>query len=494
MIKLNHIFFQYESGTQNSGLHDISLHIKKGEVVLLCGASGCGKTTLTRLINGLIPHYYEGRLSGEIRINGTDTTTTPLYETAKHVGSVFQNPRSQFFCVDTNSELAFGCENQGLPQGEILNRITHTVSRLHIENLMERSIFKLSGGEKQKIACGCVHTASPEVIVLDEPSSNLDVQATRELANIIAQWKRAGKTIVIAEHRLSYLRNIADRMILMQDGRIKQEFTLTEAKRMPAADLAGLGLRPLSLDGLCIPSKAPRNKAEQITLAGFHFSYPGNHAALELGTFSIPKRRIVAVIGQNGAGKTTFARCLCGLNKRFEGTMQLEGNTYKHKQCLKNAYMVMQDVNHQLFTESVLDEVLLSMNEENTQQAEVILSQLNLLDKKERHPMSLSGGEKQRVAIAGAIASEREIIVFDEPTSGLDLRHMEQVSACLKQLNTLGKTLVIISHDLELILKTCDYVLHLENGKIKNAYELNQTGTKLLLDFFGCLQPWAKIS
>lgn len=484
MIELNHVSFRYESGTHNGGLQNVSLHVKKGEVVLLCGESGCGKTTLTRLINGLIPHYYEGRLSGEILINGMDAGKMPLYETAKYVGSVFQNPRSQFFCVDTGSELAFGCENQGLPADEILKRIDRTISHLRMDDLMKRSIFKLSGGEKQKIACGCVHTASPDIIVLDEPSSNLDAQATRDLAHIVAHWKNEGKTVVIAEHRLYYLRDIADRMIFMRDGRIEKEFTMAEAKRLKSSEMSGMGLRPLSLESPAVPGETGNKAADQIELSDFHYNYKGGMQALKLPSLSVPKGQIVAVIGKNGAGKSTFARCLCGLNKRFDGKVWMCGKAYRRKQCLKSAYMVMQDVNHQLFTESVLDEVLLSMEEENTEKAETILDGLNLLDMKELHPMSLSGGQKQRVAIAGAIASGREIIVFDEPTSGLDLRHMEQVSASLKQLKAMGKTLIIISHDVELIMKTCDYVLHFESGTVKNAYCLNHKGIELLTGFF----------
>ena len=164
MIKLNHVTFRYDGGIQDHGLTDVSLTVHQGEVVLLCGESGCGKTTLTRLINGLIPHYYSGSLSGDVRVCDKDVCATPLYETAKFVGSVFQNPRSQFYCMDTNSELAFACENQGLSTDEINRRIQRTISHLHLRNLMHRNIFKLSGGEKQKIACGCVHTASPDEI------------------------------------------------------------------------------------------------------------------------------------------------------------------------------------------------------------------------------------------------------------------------------------------------------------------------------------------
>jgi energy-coupling factor transport system ATP-binding protein len=484
MIQLNHVSFQYDSGEQRGALRDICLDIKKGEVVVLCGESGCGKTTLTRLINGLIPHYYEGSLSGEVLVDGKDTGKIPLYETAKYVGSVFQNPRSQFFCVDTDSELAFGCENQGMPENEISERIDRTVSHLRTQNLMKRSIFQLSGGEKQKIACGCVHTASPDVIVLDEPSSNLDMQATADLAHIIAHWKSEGKTVVIAEHRLYYLREIADRLVFMRDGRIEQDLPMSHAKNFLPRDLSKMGLRALTLDHLTAQPCTDRKAEERIELSNFRFSYKKCRPALNIDNLSIPKGQIIAVIGQNGAGKSTFARCLCGLNKGCDGQICVSGQTYSKKHCLKKAYMVMQDVNHQLFTESVLEEVLLSMEEENTEKAEAILHSLNLLAMKDLHPMSLSGGEKQRVAIGGAIASERDIIIFDEPTSGLDLRHMEQVSECLKKLKAMGKTLIIISHDLELILKTCDYAMHVENGKVKNAYPLVHDGIERMKGFF----------
>ena len=525
MVKMKNVSFQYESAIDNAGIYDINLEIGKGEVVIICGESGCGKTTLTRLINGLVPHYFDGKLSGEVLIDGKEAIKIPLYETAKRVGSVFQNPRSQFFSVDTNSELAFACENQGLPVKEIDGRIEKTVKQLQIDNLMGRSIFELSGGEKQKIACGSVYTADTDIVALDEPSSNLDAKATADLAQIIAHWKRAGKTIIIAEHRLYYLNGIADRMIFMREGKIEQEFDLSDEKSLARMDLSRLGLRTFSLETL-VPEKilgkvsvndsetskrdqgigeirandnngngvdgndqtvseiAPNKSVDKgMELRDFHFKYKSGQHALDINSLELPRGQIIAVIGENGAGKSTFARCLCGLPKRFKGKVRLGKQSYQKKRLLQGAYMVMQDVNHQLFTESVLDEVMLSMKLDDEQAAEKILEHLNLLAMKDRHPMSLSGGQKQRVAIASALASEREVIIFDEPTSGLDLKHMKQVSKLLRELKEVGKTIFIISHDMELILRTCNHVLYIENGRVKEEYGL-QGNEKKLSTFF----------
>ena len=203
MIEFSNINFRYAGGTEAGGLVNINLIIPDGQVILLCGQSGCGKTTLTRLVNGLIPNYYEGKLSGEVLLDGKNISSLPLYETAKYVGSVFQNPRTQFFTVDSTSELAFGCENQGLPKKEeIIQRVKSTAKQFDMDNLLGKNIFSLSGGEKQKIACASVSASNPSIIVLDEPSSNLDMSATKDLRRMIQIWKQQGKTVIIAEHRL----------------------------------------------------------------------------------------------------------------------------------------------------------------------------------------------------------------------------------------------------------------------------------------------------
>lgn len=486
MIEFQNVTFTYHSTERESGVYNLNLTIPDGQVVLLCGESGCGKTTLTRLINGLTPEYYEGKLDGVVLVNGKDTVKTPLYELSKAVGSVFQNPRSQFFNVDTTGEIAFGCENIGLPKEEIYRRIGQVTGELKIQKLLDRSLFALSGGEKQKIACASVSAMEPDIFVLDEPSSNLDVATIADLKQVVAKWRAMGKTVIVAEHRLYYLMDIADRVIYLKNGRIEQDMSAAAFGRLGVEQLQAMGLRSLHPANF---SKIPAVSlgSSSIEIRNFLFSY-GKMEAMNIPQLSVPQGAIVGILGDNGAGKTTFAKCLCGLEKSAKGTLQIRQEALGAKQRIKKCYMVMQDVNHQLFTESVSDEILLSMQGEDEQadkkQTEEILKSLNLLEYQELHPMSLSGGQKQRVAIGSAIASDKEILVFDEPTSGLDYHHMLEVAGNLQRLSDMGKTLFIITHDPELIAKCCNYFVFIEHGKTVWSGGWTDGNKKRIADFF----------
>ncbi len=485
MLEFNNVSFSYDAASTSGQISNITLTIPEGQVVLICGESGCGKTTLTRLINGLIPNYYEGDLLGSVRVHGDKISEKALYEIAPVVGSVFQNPRSQFFAVDTNSELAFGCENLGWPEEKITARMKEVVADFHIQFLMNRSIFALSGGEKQKIACASAAMMNPEILVLDEPSSNLDLKSIHELGKVIRLWKDQGKTIIIAEHRLSYLMDLVDRVLYMRDGEITDDMSIQEFKKLSREEIARMGLRSRLPIDFKQHYKTASLSDEQITMSNFYFSY-GNQPALQIDSVSVPKGSVIGIVGSNGAGKTTLARCLCGLEKKSSGEIHMDGKSYSSKKRLNLCYMVMQNPSHQLFTEAVLDEVMLSMdgNEDDQVTAEQILMDLNIETLKQRHPMSLSGGQQQRVAIASAVASGREIMVFDEPTSGLDFRHMEEVAAVLEKLQQMGKTLFIITHDPELIQRCCDYFLFVENGKVKWSEHWNEHSESELAAFF----------
>ena len=483
MIKIDHISFSYGEENENTGgVRDIDLNIEDGQFVVLCGESGCGKTTITRLINGLIPHYYEGQMAGEVWVNGEKVSEQPLYDTAAVVGSVFQNPRSQFFNVDTTSEITFGCENLGQPEKDIRERFAKTVRDFRLEKLMDRNIFHLSGGEKQKIACAGVSIMEPDVLVMDEPSSNLDAASILDLRKILAFWKSQGKTIIVSEHRLYYLRGLADRFIYLAEGQVSRDYSAAEFEQLTEQQRSNMGLRTFALERL-LPPVLPQQEKTALALHNFRFAYKNEPETLHIMDCEIPTNRIVGIIGNNGAGKSTFSRCFCGLEKRC-GEIVWNGRKYRPKDRLSTCYMVMQEVNHQLFTESVLDEVLISMEEENQERAEEILNRLDLLAFKDRHPMSLSGGQKQRVAIASAIASKRSILFFDEPTSGLDYKHMKEVANVLRQVRNTGITVYVITHDLELILDCCTDIVHFENGSIIDQFQMDEAGLEKIRNYF----------
>lgn len=483
MIKIDHISFSYGEENENTGgVRDIDLNIEDGQFVVLCGESGCGKTTITRLINGLIPHYYEGQMAGEVWVNGEKVSEQPLYDTAAVVGSVFQNPRSQFFNVDTTSEITFGCENLGQPEKDIRERFAKTVRDFRLEKLMDRNIFHLSGGEKQKIACAGVSIMEPDVLVMDEPSSNLDAASILDLRKILAFWKSQGKTIIVSEHRLYYLRGLADRFIYLAEGQVSRDYSAAEFEQLTEQQRSNMGLRTFALERL-LPPVLPQQEKTALALHNFRFAYKNEPETLHIMDCEIPTNRIVGIIGNNGAGKSTFSRCFCGLEKRC-GEIVWNGRKYRPKDRLSTCYMVMQEVNHQLFTETVLDEVLISMEDESKEQAEKILAELDLTDFKDRHPMSLSGGQKQRVAIASAIASKRSILFFDEPTSGLDYKHMKEVANVLRQVRDTGITVYVITHDLELILDCCTDIVHFEDGSIIDQFPMDADGLEKIRNYF----------
>lgn len=489
MIEIKNVNFRYK-GSDEGSLENLSLTIHYGETVLLCGSSGCGKTTVGRLINGLIPHYYKGELTGSVTVNGRDIAQTELYDLAGVVGTVFQNPRSQFFAIDTDGEITFGAENIGMPPEDIVSRKNDVAREMHIERLLDRSIFELSGGEKQIIACASISVLSPDIMVLDEPSSNLDSSAIEKLKAILADWKSQGKTIIIAEHRLYFLRELADRMLLLDNGRIVKELQADEIRALTFADTERMGIRPLSLTDVTYTRENVSKHDEMLTLENFVFTYKDGKHGINIPNLELPTNSIIAIIGHNGAGKSTLARNICGLEKKCKGVMKLGGKTLKAKDRLKNCYMIMQDVNHQLFTESVRDEVMLSITDkqitdtEKTHRSDEILAQLDLSEYSDKHPMALSGGQKQRTAIASGIASSKPFIIFDEPTSGLDLAHMKQVAGEILKLRDMGKTIFIVTHDLEFILSCCDHIVRLEKGQAVENYELNKDTDIRLRQFF----------
>ena len=480
MIKMENVSFEYADSERGGALHNINLSIPKGQVVLLCGQSGCGKTTLTRLINGLIPHYHKGKMTGNVMVRGENASSQPIYKTAKHVGSIFQNPKSQFFHVDSTSEMVFGSENFGYAPDVIEEQLNNAVEIFKAKDLLNRNLFHLSGGENQKVACVAVSMYEPDIFVLDEPTSNLDIKSIKILADVFKQWKTMGKTVVIAEHRLSYLKDIVDRVIYMQQGEIKEDVPATEFYRKSYCEDRGLrSTEPIVFDNEIdtIFSK------EMLEISNLEY-YRNDVRALNIASLSIPSNAIVAMIGNNGAGKTTFAKCFTGLAKKTKGTITFNGVSLTRNKRIKNSYLVMQDVNCQLFTESVEDELELGLKGNHQLKIDEVLTEMDLWQVKESHPHSLSGGQKQRVAIGASLLTNKNIIFLDEPTSGLDYFHMKQTAENIKKLSDSGKLVFVITHDPEFIKECCNYLVLLENGKIDYAGVIDDEGNIILNNFF----------
>ena len=483
MIEMEKVSFSYRSSAQNANISHIDVTISDGECVLLCGRSGCGKTTLIRLINGLIPSFYSGELSGSVVINGKSVQETPLYQLAEHVGSVFQNPRSQFFNIDTDSEMVFGMENLAWTREKMTERLTKTIRDLQIEALSGRRVAALSGGEKQKVAFASIYALSPDIYLLDEPSSNLDTAAIESLRKILVLLKKHGKTIVIAEHRIHYLKDIADRILYMEHGKIQQSLTSEQVCSISEADRCTMGLRTMDLSHICIPDRTRNYEKPILEIQNLCLAHH-DHTVLAGVSLCAAPGEIIGIIGHNGAGKSTFARALCGLHRETAGTITWNGKILSTRERLQHCYMVMQEVGYQLFADTVEKECCFGIQSPDYEAAKQAMEQLGIWEYRHAHPSTLSGGQKQRAAVAVSMVCRRDILIFDEPTSGLDYDSMINVSRLFQTLSAMGKVLFVVTHDYEFLISACTRILHLEDGVIVGDYAMSPQNEEKLRAFF----------
>ena len=422
---------------------------------MICGESGCGKTTMTKLINGLIPHFVRDvSVDGTITVCGKNVAEMPMYEIAELVGSVFQNPRTQFFYTNSNAEMAFGLENRGVEPEYIRKRIKNTINELDIEKLENRDVFSMSGGEKQLLAFASVYAMNPQIYVLDEPSANLDIAAMEKLSERMKVIKEKGHTVVVAEHRLAWIQKFADRIIYMKEGRIEQEFTSDEFKALSDLKRKQMGLRSIVPEQIQIPEITGNSEDAVLQICNLSCK---RKKQMIFQNISLSARAgdIIGITGKNGAGKSTFCNCLCGLLKPKGGEILYQGKKLSEKARAKLFGMVMQEVNHQLFSDSVKNECLLANEEASEQEIRELLEKFDLEEYAEYHPMILSGGQRQRLAICQAVMGEKKLLIFDEPTSGLDFRHMCQVEKLMKQLSEEKYIIIVVTHDYEFLNRAC---------------------------------------
>ncbi len=461
-IDFKNVSFSY-SDREKGALKHINLKIRQGEFVLLVGASGCGKTTITRILNGLIPGFYSGKLEGTVSIDMCSISEYKTYELASMVGSVFQNPRTQFFNVDTDSEVTFGLENAGVPSNEINEVLEKVTDELELENLRGRDIFRLSGGEKQKIAFASVYASGPDLYLMDEPSANLDTAGIAGLKQCLEKIKTEGKTVIIAEHRLYYLTQLVDRVVYLKEGRIEKEISGDEFRAMSVNSLNQMGLRTNHFFKMTSKNKKEfleNTSDETISLKDLSIDY-GKRRVLNKLNHDFHRGKVCCVTGRNGVGKSTLLRTMSGFIKWSEGNIVQNGKTLSLNELKKKAFMVMQDVNYQLFADSVLNECILGTKTKSEDMARKLLDKMGLLEFSNLHPNTLSGGQKQRLAIAVSLMMDKEILLFDEPTSGLDYNNMWLCADFLKRLADKGKIIIVVTHDEEFMDCCSDEIYHL---------------------------------
>ena len=501
---------------QDACIEGISFDIRDGECVVLCGRSGAGKSTVLRLINGLAPAFYEGTLHGSVLVARREPASMTPEQRVQTFGVVFQDPRSQFFMNNVQDEIAFSAENIGLEPMYVKEKVREAAALLNIEPLLCRTVDTLSAGQKQRVAIAAALILSPQILILDEPVSNLDADGIEILTGLLAEIKKRGTTIIISEHRLHTFLRIADSFLHIENGRAAHRWTADEFCRLQDDELRQFGFRypgmaELSLrtnhirttevigqpESAALKETPKRAAVETLTpdpavklpeaakiepdasraalcVSNVTYLYrngrytechgaDSSSRAMECGirniSLTFPQGSITALTGKNGAGKTTLCKVLCGLLQQQSGCITLNGQKLSCAQRRRMSYFVMQDADYQLYSDSVINELLLGrrLSQSVKNRAEEALELFRLQAVRNRHPASLSGGEKQRVVIAAAYCSEAQLFVFDEPTSGMDGEGLFSMVQWVDALAQAGKTVVIITHDELLTELACDY-------------------------------------
>lgn len=468
MIQLEHLSFRYGMDhQQESQMKDISLHVKPSEFILLTGKSGCGKTTLTRVINGLCPQFYSGTLTGTYFLGGRDAANIPISELGTMIGSVFQDPRSQFFATNTTDEIVLGMENAAISRDKMTCRLRETAAQVGVESLLERPLFPFSSGEKQRVAIAAACAVQPRILVLDEPSANLDSDAIARLSRLLFRLKEVGTTIILSEHRLHYVKDFFDRMIVMENGSIMAEYDRDQALRLTQPELKGMGLRLFHEPSVTPGARIKEAESACLRAHQIGISFDGQKVLDEVG-FCAEKGQILAIMGSNGAGKSSVCRVITGLYKQQVGQVLINEKAAKRKHRTRSTFFVQQDTEYQLYAATVEDEFHIGKRRKDMTKAEIegYLQDVGLDHVLERHPLSLSGGQKQRLLLALAVASGRDILVLDEPTSGLDGDNMRVTASLIKRIASQGKTIILITHDLELLNEAADSLLYMNKGRV----------------------------
>jgi energy-coupling factor transporter ATP-binding protein EcfA2 len=522
IIKVENLSFTYQG--DKKALKNINLEIAEGEYVAIVGANGAGKTTLCLLLNGIIPNVIGGRIAGTVHVNHLNTFDHHVYEIAQTVGLVLQDPESQLFSADVCSEIAFAAENRGIPRGDIITRLNEAISIVRLNGLEDRLSDELSGGQKQRLAIAANLVVRPKIMVADEPTSQLDPVGKEEVFATLAELnEKHGMTVIIASHDVDEISRYADRVIVLNEGEIVlqgtpdkvfHEIEVLDRVFVHVPDIARLGKliginhrQPIDLHIdkasaqihawlaqqkgktthlVEFPSTAPVQsvKPEEMKTSGvvavkvenLSYIYPGTtNPALQDIQCEISQGEFVGVIGQNGAGKTTLMKCLVGLHKPTSGKVFINGKPImgqKVGEVARQIGLILQNPDTQLFTMSVEEEIRFGLTSLKLAESEIAARTDEALEitglERYRHlyPFKLSLGDRRKVAVASIVAMRPSILIFDEPLTGQDYKGRYELTNLAAKLHQAGHTVIMISHDMELVAQYTQRTIVLGQSKV----------------------------
>ena len=514
VLQFEHVSFRY-SGISEWGLREVDFTVHPGETVLVAGASGSGKSTLCRAAIGLIPHFHRGSWEGRVCVDGLDTRDHPVYELFGHAGLTFQNPDAQIFNQTVEAEIAYGLESLGLASDEIERRLSWVSDVVELGPLLNRPPYSLSGGEKQRVILGAILALKPRVVLLDEPFTHLDPGGAERLRMLLRSIRSEGVALIVAEHRLHEAVADVDRLIVLNEGKVVAD---GPPHHVLAEDLSPFGLnlpplvryfreqgwkeRPLTVaeatavlkdklqkgeldrlissDGLNRESlgnprslaKSPQNDSSpMIEVEGLDFGYDGK-TVLQGVNLTLHRGECVALVGKNGSGKTTLVKHFNRLLKPKRGLIKILGQEAKTKplaELSRHVGFAWQNPNDQLFQANVRDEVLTgprALHAYDRDWCDRLIERFGLDPLLDRSPFQLSEGQKKRVAFATALAVRPELVVLDEPTAGQDEPFRRELAVLMKELRAEGRTVVVVTHDLEFASQHADRWVVLSEGRV----------------------------
>src|SRR5688572_7390795 len=499
------VSFRY-AGAEKYALSDINLKIRPGEIVLVTGPAGSGKTTLCSCVNGLVPHYHEGELGGQVIVRSYDTQRARIGGLASLVGMVFQDPESQLVTSSVADEVAFGPENLGVPRPEINQRVVEALSASRLLGFEDREPHNLSGGEQQACAIAATYSMHPEIYVMDEPLANLDPAGRQQVLRVLIEVaKQRQKTLVIVEHSLEEVLPMVDRVLVMDGGQIVRDGAVEEV--LAAGDIPRVftrpaivrladtfGLSPMTFsaekfyselntrkplgviefsDGVVsrsVPSSTPIIEIQEV-----HYHYPGQVPALKGVNLIVHAGELVAILGRNGSGKTTLARHIIGLLQPERGRVIVAGKdvavTPTHELTQEIGFC-FQNPNHQLVAFNVRDEMTFGLKAHNFDPAEFdqrvhhALELVHMLDFIDAEIFDLGKGQKQRLALASVLTLNPKILIIDEPTTGQDPQMTREIFEILDTLNDLGTTILMITHRVDYAAAYADRAVVMNRGEV----------------------------